>query len=247
VNCPQCGNPVGDAERFCAVCGKQLLAVPVVPGLSGSPGALQATSGKAIASLVLGLFFAFFPASILAIIFGHLSLSDIKKSGGRLTGQGLAIAGLVLGYMGIVMIPVILIVAAIAIPNLLRARISANEATAAGNVRLLTTAEITYSLAHPEEGFTCELGKLEAADPVVAMRLTGGRTHGYVFGVQDCEADNASGPMTKFQVTASPIVRNQTGVRTFCSDELGVIKFVKEGSVEDCITSGEPVGPRKIK
>jgi len=68
---------------------------------------------------VLGICGFLFPflLSIAAIILGHLSLSEIKKSAGRVTGQGLAIAGLVLGYLGIVTIPVILIIAAIAIPN----------------------------------------------------------------------------------------------------------------------------------
>jgi hypothetical protein len=42
-----------------------------------------------------------FPLSILAIIFGHLSLSEIRKSAGRLKGEGMAIAGLVLGYVGV--------------------------------------------------------------------------------------------------------------------------------------------------
>ena len=51
-----------------------------------------------------------------------MSLSEIRKSAGRIGGQGIAITGLVLGYLGIVIIPFILIVAAIAIPNLLRAR-----------------------------------------------------------------------------------------------------------------------------
>src|SRR5262249_32129647 len=87
------------------------------------------TSGKAIGSLVCGII-SVFPFCLVAIILGHLSLSEIRKSAGRLKGDGMAIAGLVLGYLGIVAIPIILIVAAIAIPNLLRARQAANEASA---------------------------------------------------------------------------------------------------------------------
>ena len=80
------------------------------------PPAGVPTSGKAIASLICGIFTLFFPASIAAIILGHLSLSAIRKSAGRLGGRGVAIAGLVLGYAGITLIPLILIIAAIAIP-----------------------------------------------------------------------------------------------------------------------------------
>ncbi|MGC1167958.1 MAG: DUF4190 domain-containing protein, partial [Candidatus Acidiferrales bacterium] len=72
------------------------------------------TSGKAIASLICGIFTLFLPASIAAIILGHLSLSEIRKSAGRLGGRGVASAGLVLGYAGIALIPFILIIAAIA-------------------------------------------------------------------------------------------------------------------------------------
>src|SRR5258708_29182517 len=106
------------------------------------------TSGKAIVSLVCGLFLFAFPMSILAIIFGHLSLSEIRKSAGRIKGEGLAMTGLVLGYLGLAAIPVILIIAAIAIPNLLRARMAANESSAVRNVRSLVVAEVTYSSNH---------------------------------------------------------------------------------------------------
>ena len=52
-------------------------------------------------------------------------------------GDGMAIAGLVLGYIGFAAIPFILIIAAIAIPNLLRARMAANEASAVGSLRTI--------------------------------------------------------------------------------------------------------------
>ena len=67
------------------------------------PGMMQTTqsttSGLAIASMVLGILWVFFIGSILAVIFGHVALSQIKKSGGSVRGRGMAIAGLVLGYI----------------------------------------------------------------------------------------------------------------------------------------------------
>src|SRR5256885_16926191 len=130
--CSGCGNNVAAGEKFCRVCGKEVAAPAATVLDQGSPvpEAPAETSGKAIASLVCGLFLFAFPLSILAIILGHLSLSEIRKSAGRLQGHGLAMAGLVLGYLGIAAIPMDLIIAAIAIPNLLRARIAANEASA---------------------------------------------------------------------------------------------------------------------
>jgi hypothetical protein len=57
------------------------------------------TNGLAVASLVAGFFWVAWFGSFLAIVFGHVALSQIKQSGGRQTGYGLALAGLVLGYI----------------------------------------------------------------------------------------------------------------------------------------------------
>jgi hypothetical protein len=146
---------MAQGERFCRACGRDSAApAPTVPpaqfGATPVSGEPAETSGKAIISLICGLFFFFFPASIVAIIFGHLSLSEIKKSAGRLGGQGLAVAGLVLGYAGVAIIPVVLIIAAIAIPNLLKARMAANEASAVANVHALVSAEINFASNHAQ-------------------------------------------------------------------------------------------------
>ena len=138
--CSQCGQTIPNGATFCSNCGQQSTftnaGFPELPPQTstGVPAPVpEKSSGMAIASLIFGLFFLFFPLPIVAVVFGHISLSRIKKSAGRLGGRGLAITGLVLGYLGIAMIPLILIIAAIAIPNLMRARIAANEASAVGS------------------------------------------------------------------------------------------------------------------
>jgi competence protein ComGC len=195
------------------------------------------TSGKAIASLVCGVFLFAFPLSILAIIFGHLSLSDIRKSAGRLKGQGLAITGLVLGYAGVAAIPLILIVAAIAIPNLLRARMAANESSAIASVRTLTAAEVSYSSSHQNTGYVCELAELAAAG-LIDKDLARGQKNGYVFDLQDCSAPADGGANEKFRALAHPLTRNTTGTRAFCTDESGAIKVDEGGSPQDCVEHG---------
>jgi type IV pilus assembly protein PilA len=119
------------------------------------------TDGGAVASMILGIAsFALclsFITGIPAIILGHISLSKIKKSMGRLKGEGMALAGLILGYISL---PFILIVAAIAIPNLLRARISANESAAASTVRTINISQVTYSTTYPEQGYARDLATL---------------------------------------------------------------------------------------
>jgi Domain of unknown function (DUF4190) len=97
-------------------------------------------SGKAIGSLICGLLAFIFPAAVAAIILGHISRSEIRNSGGQLTGSGMALAGLIFGYIGASFIP-FMIIAAIAIPNLLRARIAANEASGVQAIRTIGAAE----------------------------------------------------------------------------------------------------------
>ena len=133
--CQTCGMANPDSRQFCSKCGKPLpssAATRTTPAPAPFPGSAPGsssetpppstgdapTSGKAIASLVCGVFTFFLPASVAAIILGHISLSEIRNSAGRIGGRGLATTGLVLGYLGLVIIS-IGIVAAIAIPNLL--------------------------------------------------------------------------------------------------------------------------------
>src|SRR5215813_13167181 len=210
--CPNCGAAIADNSQFCSKCGGK--SIPQIPGATavspaGPTYSREAqTSGKAIASLVCGIV-NIFPLFIVAIILGHISLSEIKKSAGRLKGEGLAIAGLVLGYLGVVAIPFILIVAAIAIPNLLRARIAANESAAVGSLRNLITAEATYRSIHENLGFTCSLSGL-ASEGLINFP-TDGQKSGYVFELQNCSSETPGGPVSKFLISATPFKFNQTG------------------------------------
>src|SRR5215813_13111757 len=76
--------------------GQQYAPPPQGYGYGGPPMA-PATSGWAIASLIC----AILGVSILAIIFGYVGRNEIKNSGGRLTGDGLALAGLIIGWIEI--------------------------------------------------------------------------------------------------------------------------------------------------
>ena len=240
--CSACGNNLSANEKFCTACGKPVSASATVTPAVATPAAITPaeTSGKAIASLVCGFFFFLFPVSILAVIFGHLSLSEIRKSAGRLKGEGVAVAGLVLGYMGVAAIPVILIIAAIAIPNLLRARIAANEASAVASVRTLNTAEIAFASDHPSAGYTCALSDLANAQ-LIAPPLANGQKSGYLFALQGRAANTDNGPNVKYQVVAYPVKHNQTGVRAFCSDDSAVIKAYDNDDSQNCPLNGSPL------
>lgn len=235
--CPKCTASVADNSQFCSNCGNSFVrgqppaqSVPLSPPLVGPPQ----TSGKAIGSLVCGILHIF-PLFIIAIILGHMSLSEIKKSSGRLRGEGMALAGLILGYLGIIFIPIILIVAAIAIPNLLQAKIAANEASAAASVRELLSAEVSYQARHQDAGFTCSLSDLSEQ---LDSHLTAGFKHGYMFFLQNCASEKEGGPISKFQITAIPKVPNTSGRRAFCSDESAVLRVDADGSSENCLEHG---------
>ncbi len=146
-------------------------------------------------------------------------------------------AGLILGYIGVAAVPIILIIAAIAIPNLLRARMAANESSAVASVRTIVTAQMAYSESHPETGYACSLSALRDAQMIDGVLGSGQKT-GYRFEITGCEAEAAGGVSKKYQVVAYPITANQTGDRSFCSDESAVIKQHSGGSPQSCLESG---------
>jgi len=234
--CAGCGSSVSADDKFCRVCGRTVSPDSGATPASAAPVGPGQTSGKAIASLVCGLLFIVLPFAVAAVILGHISLSEIRKSAGRITGNGMATAGLVLGYAGLAVLPV-LIIAAIAIPNLLRARMAANESSAVAAVRTLNVAETVYSQAHPATGYTCALSDLDQIDST----LKTGRKYGYVFELKDCAAGTEGTSNVKYRIVAYPAAPNQTGVRAFCSDESAVIRVDSSGSPQECMESGGPL------
>jgi hypothetical protein len=204
------------------------------------PGAPPQTSGKATASLIAGIAgYLILPliAAIPAIILGHLALSEIKKSAGRLKGDGMAIAGLVLGYVQLAGLPFILIIAAIAIPNLIKSKMAANEASAVGALRTITTAELTYATVCPRAGFTdslADMGPNGAACRQGARQIDGslaaGQKNGYLFTPSTASFSRHS-PEILFGWNADP-VSSATGSRHFFVDQTGVIRYSGVGPAD---------------
>ena len=131
----------------------------------------------------------------------------------------------------LIVVAIILIIAAIAIPNLLRARIAANEASAVASVRTLNTAQISFDSAYPTVGFAGSMGALggttctppnSTSACLIDTQLAAGKKSGYSFTM----ANNGSSgsPVSTYQVLATPEVLNQTGVRYFCSFADGVVR-----------------------
>ncbi|MFZ3210752.1 MAG: prepilin-type N-terminal cleavage/methylation domain-containing protein [Terriglobales bacterium] len=147
----------------------------------------------------------------------------------------------------LIVVAIILIIAAIAIPNLLRSRISANEASAVGSLRTLNTAEITYNTSYPSTGFTCTMSALgptngnasatSTASGLIDASLASGVKSGYSFALSGC---GSTTPIPTYQSTGTPVSPGTTGQRYFCSDASGVIKF-DPGSTTNCLSNGTPI------
>ena len=119
----------------------------------GSPpaAARPETSGLAIASLVLGLasFFGSIFTAVPAVICGHLARSRIKHSGGAVAGGGLALAGLITGYLAIAFFTVI--IAAIVVPTVGKVRETARRSVDSSNLRQIAMSSLIYASDHGDK------------------------------------------------------------------------------------------------
>ena len=149
----------------------------------------------------------------------------------------------------LIVVAIILIIAAIAIPNLLRSRMAANEASAVGSLRTINTAEVTYASTYPEAGFTSlavlggtgtqgTQGNALLLDEVLGCTNgdgTAGGTcqkSGYKFDVVPSGGTGTFGsmgatdsPYPLYVANAAPITPDQTGKRYFFTDASGVVRY----------------------
>jgi type IV pilus assembly protein PilA len=272
--CSKCGATMPDIAAACPQCGAAVASAPPAPAPAAAaapaPGRVapaqwqpapparpypghQETEGKAVGSLILGIL-AMFPFGFLtgipAIILGHLSRKSIRESLGRLRGEGMALAGLIMGYISIAFIPVVLIMAAIAIPGLLRSRILANESAAARTVGTFSTAQALYANKYPSVGYARDLATLGMGSAMHCSEAEGTSEHaclidrplgspnctsgswcvksGYQFEVTaTCGSD---GVCSDYVATATPVQPGTSGRRSFCSTSDTIIRAQPEGS-----------------
>ena len=139
----------------------------------------------------------------------------------------------------LIVVAIILIIAAIAIPNLLRARMAANESSAVASIRTITTGEVTYQSAYPTVGYApaltnlggglgvaCTISSTTACliDSVLSNNgnpAASGKS-GYFFSTG---AGTVVGAVNSgYTVLATPLAINQTGIRAFCAEEDAVVR-----------------------
>jgi prepilin-type N-terminal cleavage/methylation domain-containing protein len=133
----------------------------------------------------------------------------------------------------LIVVAIILIIAAIAIPNLLRSRMAANEASAVGSLRTINTSEVTYASTYGVGfGSRAEIGTPQGGCPaqpsmdgacLIDEVLTTGTKSGYTIAITGAHG-TTSAPNNVYSVTGDP-VSSSTGTRHFFSDQSGVIRF----------------------
>ena len=122
-----------------------------------------------------------------------------------------------------IVVAIIVLLAAIAIPNLLRARLNANEATAIAAMRTMSTAMESYRAAQTPPTYPTALTQLNGSNPpYIDDQLANGTKSGYNFSL--------SGAQYNFTVTAVPLQTNITGVRSFFVDQSGVVRAAATGT-----------------
>jgi len=136
----------------------------------------------------------------------------------------------------LIVVAIILIIAAIAIPNLLRSRMSAHEASAVNSIRTFTTANVTYYSICPEIGYPATLSDLgpgagactggaNITDPILGVANPSKAGYNFTY-----LPSNATGKYNSYALNAAPIAVGVSGQRYFYSDESGIIRYGLAGA-----------------
>lgn len=144
----------------------------------------------------------------------------------------------------LIVVAIILVISAIAIPSYLRSRIQANEASAVASLRVINTAAVTYSSTYPDVGFPAALANLGGAPPctstptsacLIDENVASGAKSGYQF----LWSGDGVTPSVAYTLSAPPMVVGSSGQRMFCTDQTGIMRFDPSGA--GCNASSAPV------
>jgi type IV pilus assembly protein PilA len=135
----------------------------------------------------------------------------------------------------LIVVAIILIIAAIAVPALMRARLSANESSAVGSVRSINTAEVSYNAAYSNLGFATTLSYLggpagatcvpsTSSGCFIDSSLSSGTKSGYTFALAIGSSPIVGTVVPSYSIVATPQQLGISGMRYFCSFEDAVVR-----------------------
>lgn len=145
----------------------------------------------------------------------------------------------------LIVVAIILVIAAIAVPSYLRARIEADESGAVAALRTLNTAQVTYNTAYPSVGFAATLASLggTSCNPasstgacLIDEVLASGTRSGYVF----TESGVTGTPNSTYQIFGSPSLWNSSGINYFCSFQDAVVR-TSTTTIANCDSTVAPL------
>jgi prepilin-type N-terminal cleavage/methylation domain-containing protein len=135
----------------------------------------------------------------------------------------------------LIVVAIILTLAAIALPNMMRAKMSANEASAISSLRAVANAQTTYAITYPTLGYADQLTKLAFPPPGQTADSNHAGIIDWVLGcgAQPCEKSGylfsiinvAGNPVNSYTATGVPVLKGQSGRRGFCSDTVANITY----------------------
>lgn len=265
--CYKCGNSMPDTDTVCPQCGAAAAdapqpapqptpppATPYGVGPMQPPAFRPPTDGQATASLIFGIlgltcFWGIF--GVPAVILGHIAKSNIRKSMGQLGGEGMAMAGLIMGYISIAF--GLLIGFAIIVPNLHRARMEESANAARSTMRTLNTSQVIYATRYPNAGYAHNLATLgpgpggvcsgegnEVHACLVDSRLGCGATwcdkNGYSYNVTGADCASQEG-CRDYVIVATPVAGR--GNTRFCSTSDAILRSQTGGALATPPTPAE--------
>ncbi len=142
----------------------------------------------------------------------------------------------------LIVIAIILVISAIAVPNLIKSRVQANESSAVYSIRAVNTAQVTYNVTYPTAGYASTLAQLGPSsgpvdstaagllDNVLGCASQPCTKSGYVFQITDVSGT----PVSAYSVVAVPVQAGTTGNRGFCSNNMNPVMADPNGGT-NCV------------
>jgi len=135
----------------------------------------------------------------------------------------------------LIVVAIILIISAIAIPSYLRSRMQANEASAVSSLRMINTAAITYSSTYVNVGYPTNMADMGGANPCTATSTSAcliddSLAQGTKSGYSIVWTGDGATPSVAYTIAGAPLVVGSSGQRMFCTDQTGVIRFDPSGA-----------------